>query len=93
MNWWKPILVTVLLFLSSCSALSPAADAVRSAVLDRGAAVADRALENAELVMCRIGTAGSVERRYGATAELAAARRVIRKQDPDYELFGPHGGS
>lgn len=77
--------------LSSCSALSPQADAIRSAVLDRGSAVADRALEDAELVICRIATAGSVERRYGASEELAEARRVICKRDPNHELFGPNG--
>lgn len=85
--------IILLLFLASCSALSPTADAFRSAVLDRGAAVADRALEDAELVICRIATAGAVERRYGASEELAAARRVICKTDPDHELFGPNGAS
>lgn len=92
MNWWKPIIAAAaLLFLASCSALSPTANAVRSVVLDRGAAVADRALENAELVMCRIGTVGSIERRYGATAALAEARRTICKVDSAHELFGPNG--
>ncbi len=104
---WKPIFeenarikgwagltaILAVLFLSSCSALSPQADAIRSVVLDRGAAVADRVLEDAVLVICRVSTAGAVERRFGATAALAEARRTICKTDPDHKVFGPNGAS
>ncbi len=78
-------------FLVSCSALSPQLDMVRSAVLERGSSVADRVVADAELVMCRIGTIGSIERRYGATAALAEARRTICKTGPNHSLFEPNG--
>ena len=60
----------LLLLLSGCVG-------VPSTVVDRGAEAMDKALIASEFVMCKGASVGSVQRRYGQSAELAAAWRTL----------------
>ena len=55
--------------LSACETV----DAVRMVANEKGAEFADLALEQAEFVICRAASVGSVMRRYGSNKEVAAA--------------------
>lgn len=83
MTRWKPIIVLATLALAGCSDMMPAA------VAQRGAVVADKALENAEWLLCKAATVGSVVRRYGVSTEKADAWRVICRSDPMAEVIRP----
>ncbi len=67
------------LVLSGCT---PAMQAYKAAALDRGAAVYDTLLVDAELVMCRLSSAGSVARKYWTSAKLFDAWMTICYPQP-----------
>jgi hypothetical protein len=50
---------------------------VRDFVANEGAKAYDEGLANAEFFLCRAASVGSVQRRYGRTAETAEAWRVL----------------
>lgn len=50
---------------------------VRELVKSEGARAYDEGLANAEFFVCRAASVGSVQRRYGRTAETAEAWRVL----------------
>lgn len=62
--------------LSACGQTSQG-DLVRDAIQKRGADAYDAGLENSEWFICEAASAGSVRRRYGKSAELAAAYRAL----------------
>lgn len=67
------------LVLSGCT---PAMQAYKAAALDRGAAFYDQLLVDAELVMCRGSSAGSVARKYWTSAKLFEAWMTICYPQP-----------
>lgn len=52
-------------------------DTARDAVTVKGAQAMDEGLANAEWFMCNAASIGSIKRRYGKTAEQAAAYNAI----------------
>lgn len=80
MKRWIPIAIATLA-LSGCG-LTPEGDMLRAAISQRGAAMADKTLENAEFAICKAATVGSVVRRYGASTIKADAWRAICRTDP-----------
>lgn len=70
------MLALVGLMLSACGQTGQG-DLVRDAIQKRGADAYDAGLENSEWFICEAASAGSVRRRYGKSAELAAAYRAL----------------
>ena len=87
MKRWIPIAIAALA-LAGCG-LTPAGDTYRAAAAQRGATVADTALENTEWLMCRAASVGSVVRRYGVSTDKADAWRAICRADPAAEVIKP----
>lgn len=56
---------------------------------ERGAEVMDKILADAEWVMCRAASVGSVQRRYGQSIELAEAYQKLCLE-PDKIMVVPH---
>ena len=65
-------LVFLTLLIGGC-ALAPGGDALRAVIKEKGAQVYDQGLEDAEWFICYAASVGAVRRRYGVSAELAAA--------------------
>ena len=78
----------VLLALSGCG-ITREGNILRAAAVQRGATAADEALANAEWLLCRAATVGSVVRRYGASTVKADAWRAICRTDPVADVVGP----
>lgn len=66
----------IVLSLAGCG-FTPQGDLLRSAVKERGAEAFDAGLENAEWFLCQAASVGSVQRRYGGSADMANAYRVL----------------
>lgn len=83
------LIVGCLVSLTACGQTTQGS-LIRDAVKARGAEVYDEGLENAEFFICRAASVGAVMRRYGFSAEKAAAWRVLCTTDPDGvdTLFG-----
>ena len=77
------MLTLTALLLGGCG-ITPQGDAIREAVLSRGAQAYDTGLESAEDYICTIASVGSVMRRYGRSQTTANAWRDI--------CFGQEGG-
>lgn len=67
------VLIVVTALLSACAGIS----SLETAVAKDGAAAADNALQVAEFAMCRGITVGAWVRRYGNSADSAAAWRTL----------------
>ncbi len=76
-----PLLLAAIL-LSGCL---PEAQSIK----DRGADVADTALDTSEWHICRAASVGSVLRRYGTSAERMAAWRALCLPPTDSPLIEP----
>lgn len=68
----KFLLAATCLALSACG-FTPQGDLVRETIRDKGAQAYDAGLENAAWFQCEAASIGSIERKYGTSAELAAA--------------------
>lgn len=62
-------MILACLLLAGCETV----DTVRTVAKEKGAVASDNLLEDAEFIICRAATVGSVMRRYGGSKELAAA--------------------
>ena len=82
-DWKTGLIILAALALSGCS------DVLRAGVVQRGATVADKALEDAEFLLCRAATVGSVVRRYGVSTDKADAWRTICRTDPVAKVITP----
>ncbi|KKK96965.1 hypothetical protein LCGC14_2657480 [marine sediment metagenome] len=69
-----PVLGLVL--LAGCG-FTPQGNALRSALTGGAAQAMDEGLINAEFFMCKAASVGSIQRRYGQSAELAGAWRTL----------------
>jgi hypothetical protein len=65
-----------ILLLGGCG-LTPQSEAVRDLAASSGAQAYDEGLANAEWFVCQAASVGSVQRRYGAAPDLAAAWRSL----------------
>ena len=72
----KVTIVIVPLFLAGCG-LTAETQAVRMAVSEYGARIADAELENIEWTLCRGISVGAFTRRYGQNPRKAAAWREL----------------
>jgi hypothetical protein len=70
-------------FLLAGCGLTPEGDLARDFVKTEGAQAYDEGLANGEWFVCRAASVGSVQRRYGAAPELAAAWRTLCLGDPE----------
>ena len=66
------IVIIFILFISGCSLLP--------GIAEKGAAINDESLINAEFVICSAASTGAIQRRYN-TKELLSARKVICDSD------------
>ena len=82
------MLTLTALLLGGCG-ITPQGDAIREAVLSRGAQAYDTGLESAEDYICTIASVGSVMRRYGRTQDTASAWRAICLGHAGVDLIGP----
>lgn len=64
------------LLLAACG-LTEAGNRVRGIAAEEGAKAYDEGLANAEFLICRAASVGSVQRRYGRSAETAQAWRTL----------------
>lgn len=60
----------LMLILGGCAAAT-------GAIKDRGASVMDKSLIASEFVICQGASVGSIQRRYGQSAETASAWRAL----------------
>ena len=67
------VMALIALLLSGCSGL----DAFRSGIADHGAEVSDRALVDAQWLMCNAVSVGAWRRAFGNSPEKAAAWRTL----------------
>lgn len=74
--------LTKILLLVCLGALTGCAqfDSGKAVILDRGAALEDNILHDAETVQCRVVSIGAWIRRYGNSPELAQAWRTLCNQ-------------
>jgi hypothetical protein len=72
-----PSLVAVAVLLLSGCGLTPQGDLARDFAKTEGALAYDEGLANAEWFVCSAASIGSVQRRYGAAPDLAAAWRSL----------------
>lgn len=68
--------VLALLLLGACG-FTPQGDALRAALAGSAAQAMDEGLINAELFVCKAASVGSIQRRYGQSADLANAWRTL----------------
>ena len=80
--------IVLALFLASCG-FTQTGSAFRSTIGDQGAKAYDEGLSNAEWFVCKAASVGSVQRRYGSSADLADAWRALCLGDPDATIFVP----
>lgn len=66
----------VALTLGACG-FTPQGDLVRDVVREKGAQAYDEGLENSLWFICNAASIGSVRRRFGASADSAAAYRAL----------------
>ena len=67
-KWWIPICgLLVVLLLSSCAVI----DAGKNALVNKGAELSQKALDDSEFFVCRLAPIGSIIDRYGQTDERA----------------------
>ena len=71
-----PVVLALALLLSGCG-LTAETQAVRQAVAEYGAKIADAELENIEWTLCRGISVGAFTRRYGQNQRKAAAWREL----------------
>lgn len=69
--------------LVSVTACSQRVDTFRETLKSGGAELADQVLDDAEFIICRGATVGSIMRRYGSDVELARAWRTICVFSPE----------
>ena len=73
---YRPVVLTLLLLLlSGCSMTG--VETVTEIIATKGAAVHDKALNDAEWFLCYGASVGSVRRRYGSTEDGAATYRKL----------------
>jgi hypothetical protein len=72
-------------FLSGCGGFG---DTSRQFVAVEGAEAYDEGLENAEWLICQAASVGSVQRRYGRSAGLADAWRMLCLGDAEADILG-----
>ena len=73
--------VGLLLLLSACSAVNT--------IATKGAEISDTALTNAEWMMCKGASVGSVKRRYGVTLERANLYREFCDGSGEANVIAP----
>ena len=71
-----PVVLVVALLLSGCG-LTPQGEAVRLAVAEYGATIADAELANLEWALCKGISVGAFTRRYGTQPKKAEAWRTL----------------
>ncbi len=76
------------LLLTGCG-FSSWGTAVRETIRTGGAQAMDQGLVNAEWVICKESSVGSIHRRYGISKARADAWRVICKTDSAVTVVGP----
>jgi hypothetical protein len=84
----KPIVLSLVLFLSSCG-WTPQGDIIRETIKNRGAQSFDEGLESSEWFICKGASFGAVERRYGRSKKLADAHQTICKGEEGVSLIRP----
>lgn len=77
----KLLIIATAFLLSGCG-LTPQGEAVRLAVAEYGAKIADAELENLEWALCRGITVGAFTRRYGPNPKKAEAWRTLCSTEP-----------
>jgi len=77
----KPIWAAGLALALAACGFTEAGDRARDVLAGEGARAYDEGLANAEFFICRAASVGSVQRRYGRSAETAAAWRAICQGD------------
>ncbi len=73
------------LLLAGCGG---AAQQAREVIATEGATAYDEGLVNAEFFVCRAASVGSVQRRYGRSADLAEAWRTLCLGDAEADILG-----
>jgi hypothetical protein len=68
--------VIMMLSLAGCG-FTPQGDLVRDLVKEKGAQAYDEGLENSIWFICNAASVGSIRRRFGGTADSAAAYRAL----------------
>ena len=81
---WSAI-IGVLLVLGGCTVL----DTAKKTVAVRGAELNDSALIDAEWVVCKAASHGSVDRRYGQTVERATLHKEFCHGQGEANTVGP----
>ena len=78
---WKPIILVLALLLGACTALD--------VVKQKGAALADQGLTDAEWVVCKLTPIGAIKRRYGQTVERADTYKDFCYGDGQANVIAP----
>ena len=82
MNLIRSMALAATLFVAGCGFTSEG-DAARAFVKQYGEQAFDEGLINSEWFICRAASIGSILRRYGKSADLAAAWRKLCLGDPE----------
>ncbi len=72
----KALACGAILLLAGCG-FTPQGDLARDIVREKGAQAYDEGLENAEWFICHAASIGSIRRRYGRDADMAAAYKRL----------------
>ena len=75
---WKSIILVLALLLGACGV-----------VKQKGAALADQGLSNAEWVVCKLTPIGAIKRRYGQTVERADTYKDFCDGDGQANVIAP----
>ncbi len=82
------VIIALSLALGACG-FTPWGNAARQGIRAGGAQVMDEGIKNAEWVLCKESSIGSIQRRYGVSKDKADAWRVICTTDSAVTVIGP----
>ncbi len=89
MRLYAPIFLAAMLAgpLAGCG-FTEAGDEARVAISNEGAQAYDKGLANSEWFLCQAASVGSIQRRYGRSADLAQAWRTLCLGDAEADILG-----
>lgn len=85
MNWYIPVILVSLLAISGCASV----DMVKQTVIAKAVKVSDKALNDAIWWTCKGASIGSVQRKYGMTADRADMYKEFCVGQGNANIVGP----